>query len=111
MRRHYVVGFDEVGASAEDTPTEMKELFSDIYSNIGEIRQKPENVLAAGAFFHAKFENIHPFADGNGRTGRLAMNYFLVSLGHPPVIIHEEDRKQYYYDRLSFHGCKGTTKK
>ena len=55
-----------------------------------------ENALTAAAYFHAKFENIHPFADGNGRTGRLAMNYLLVLHGHPPVIIHEEDRKEYY---------------
>ena len=34
--------------------------------------------------------------DGNGRTGRLAMNYFLVLHEHPPITIHEEDRKEYY---------------
>lgn len=56
----------------------------------------PDNALTAAAYFHAKFENIHPFADGNGRTGRLAMNYLLVLYGHPPIIIHEEDRKEYY---------------
>lgn len=54
-----------------------------------------ENVLTATAYFHAKFENIHPFVDGNGRVGQLAMNYLLVLYGHPPII-HEEDRKEYY---------------
>ena len=39
---------------------------------------------------------MHPFADGNGRTGRLAMNYLLILNTHPPIIIHEEDRKVYY---------------
>ncbi|MDO4177879.1 MAG: Fic family protein [Phascolarctobacterium sp.] len=41
-------------------------------------------------------KNIHPFADGNGRTGRLLMNYFLVINNHPPIIIFEEDRKLYF---------------
>ena len=58
--------------------------------------KKQENALTAVAYFHVKFENIHPFADGNGRTGRLAMNYLLVMLGHPPIVVHEEDRKEYY---------------
>lgn len=62
-----------------------------------EIQDVPvQNALTAAAYFHAKFENIHPFADGNGRTGRLAMNYFLVLRDHPPIVIHEEDRKGYY---------------
>ena len=56
----------------------------------------PEKILTAAAFFHVKFENIHPFADGNGRVGRLVMNYLLVLHNHPPIIIHEEDRKAYY---------------
>ena len=57
---------------------------------------KDENVLVAAAYFHSKFENIHPFADGNGRTGRLLMNYLLIVHNHPPIIIHEEDRNVYY---------------
>ena len=34
--------------------------------------------------------------DGNGRVGRLAMNYLLVLNNHPPIVIHEEDRRDYY---------------
>ena len=54
-----------------------------------------DKILVAAAYFHVKFENIHGFADGNGRTGRLLMNYFLVCNDHPPIIIHEEDRIAY----------------
>lgn len=61
-----------------------------------------KNALIAAAYFHAKFENIHPFSDGNGRTGRLLMNYFLLMHNHPPIVIHEEDRKAYYKALESF---------
>ena len=62
-----------------------------------EIRNaKDADVLKAAAYFHVKLENIHAFADGNGRVGRLALNYFLLMRNHPPVIIHEEDRKKYF---------------
>lgn len=86
----YVTGQNEVGAAPEDVPAEMTELLEELQ----EI--KPDKALTAAAYFHAKFENIHPYADGNGRTGRLAMNYLLVLNGHPPIIIHEEDRREYY---------------
>ena len=47
------------------------------------------------ADLHATFERIHPFLDGNGRTGRLVLNLILVRLGYPPAIIYKRDRSRY----------------
>jgi len=44
---------------------------------------------------HATFERIHPFLDGNGRTGRLLMNLVLVRLGYPPAIVYKRERSRY----------------
>jgi len=44
---------------------------------------------------HARFQQIHPFLDGNGRTGRLLLNLLLVRLGYPPAIIYKRDRSRY----------------
>ena len=89
-KHDYVTGREEIGTAPEDVQEEMAELMDELQD------LKQEDALTAVAYFHVKFENIHPFADGNGRTGRLAMNYLLVMLGHPPIVVHEEDRKEYY---------------
>ena len=91
FKKHdYVTGKEEIGAAPEDVREELSELLS-------EIQEFPDDrALTAAAYFHAKFENIHPFADGNGRTGRLLMNYLLVTHSHPPIVIHEEDRRAYF---------------
>ena len=47
------------------------------------------------ARLHNEFEQVHPFLDGNGRTGRLVLNLVLVRLGHPPVIIFKRQRAAY----------------
>lgn len=48
------------------------------------------------ARFHLEFEGIHPFIDGNGRTGRLILNLDLVRCGYPPINVKFVDRKRYY---------------
>ena len=91
FKKHdYVVGRDEVGVSSQDVDIEMEELLDEINSFSG------SDIITAASYFHVKFENIHPFADGNGRTGRLALNYFLLTHDYPPVIIHEQDRNEYF---------------
>jgi ribosomal protein S28E/S33 len=47
------------------------------------------------ARYHNEFEQVHPFIDGNGRTGRLVMNLALLRLGYPPVIIFKRQRAAY----------------
>lgn len=57
---------------------------------------KTENIIEKIAKFHADFEKIHPFSDGNGRTGRLIMNFEFLKNDFPICIIKNEDRLEYY---------------
>ena len=82
FKKHdYVTGRNEVGSPPDEV-------------EVNSIGQKAP--LKAGAYFHARFENIHPFADGNGRVGRTLLNYWLMINDCPPMIIYEENRRTYY---------------
>ncbi len=59
--------------------------------------------LVAAVLFHIRFEAIHPFIDGNGRTGRLLANFLLMRAGYLPVNIKFEDRRAYYDAFTAYH--------
>lgn len=72
-------------------PKKMEQLIEDCNKKRGTMHP-----LERIAWFHLVFEGIHPFIDGNGRTGRLIMNFDLMQNGYPPVNIKFADRKRYY---------------
>jgi fido (protein-threonine AMPylation protein) len=62
---------------------------------VNELTPRTDDFPEAVAGLHSRFECIHPFLDGNGRTGRLILNLLLVRLGYPPVIIYKRQRTDY----------------
>ena len=63
---------------------------------VNEERRKSMAPVERIARFHLEFEGIHPFIDGNGRTGRLILNLELIRCGYPPVNVKFTDRRKYY---------------
>lgn len=91
FKKHdYVTGINEAGSAPEDVEHDLSELIDEVME-IG-----ASAPMKAGAYLHARFEYIHPFADGNGRVGRTLLNYWLMINNYPPLVVYEEDRKAYY---------------
>jgi len=59
--------------------------------------------LLLAALIHNQFEDIHPFQDGNGRVGRLLLNYILLQFNYPPINIRLKDRNRYYQTLQKYH--------
>ena len=68
-----------------------------------EFNESTEHIVTKLARFHIEFEGIHPFIDGNGRTGRLLVNLELMKAGYPPIDIKFTDRIAYYNAFDEYH--------
>ncbi len=84
---------------ASEVPAKMHELMNWLSAEkekiAGNKKDKMHPVQLAFDF-HFRYLTIHPFYDGNGRTGRILTNLILISYGYPPVYIKDEDKKTYY---------------
>jgi Fic family protein len=83
-----IAGSHHVPPNAMKVPDMMEELFTGI-KNIAEPVER-------AAKLHHGISRIHPFADGNGRVARLAMNFVLLAAGYPPISIPTDLRQAYY---------------
>ncbi len=97
-----VRGADFFPTAPNLVPMEMYTLFDNYYNIWNDL-----SVYEREAKFHIKFIRIHPFEDGNGRTGRIIMNYNLCRQNKAPIIIDSDERKEYFdyignYDEVGF---------
>ncbi|MDD5464581.1 MAG: Fic family protein, partial [Candidatus Moranbacteria bacterium] len=76
--------------SGEKIPAEIKKLFIWLEKNSNAIHP-----VELACEFHVRFEEIHPFWDGNGRVGRELLNLMLRNNGYPRAIINLENRQSY----------------
>ena len=85
-----------MGAYTDPVQTYMIEPRITELLSVNEERKSTMTDIERIALFHLEFEGIHPFIDGNGRTGRLILNLDLIRNGYPPINVKFTDRKRYY---------------
>lgn len=90
-----------VGASHE--PVQPYLIESKMYDLLRDYNNDGRDMVTKLAEFHILFEAIHPFVDGNGRTGRLLVNLELMKAGYPPIDIKFTDRLRYYDAFEAYH--------
>lgn len=83
-------------------PEQMKSLIAEFTAN------HKLHPIERAVLFHLKFESIHPFIDGNGRTGRLILNFMLMQAGYEPIAIGPDDLTNYQNAVNAYHQYNDT---
>ncbi|MCG1055425.1 Fic family protein [Mycetohabitans sp. B5] len=84
-------------AGASTTPPDFLHLSAEMAALIDwHAQAQTVHPVTRAAELHTRFVKIYPFVDGNGRTGRLLLNFELMKFGYPPAVIRKEDRLAYY---------------
>ena len=96
---NYVGGPASVGIPAVEVPHAVGVLADDVNTEL----EAGGRHLTIAAYLHARLSEIHPFADGNGRTARLLMNGVLLAMGMPPIVIRAQDHGAYHAGLDVFH--------
>jgi Fic family protein len=107
-RTQNIVG-SRLTTAPEKVPTEMQYLISNLMDGRLKYVESEEDLLEAVAWFHLEFEKVHPYPDGNGRTGRLLINWVLLHEGCAPVVINVATKAE-YLDCLRNDDVKGLAK-
>ena len=89
-----ILGAEFQTASPAETPLLMAQLVDNLIYRLERSESDDEKLIAI-LDTHIQFERIHPFSDGNGRTGRMVLNYSLLQQGFPPLIIEKETKAEY----------------
>jgi Fic family protein len=84
-----------VGNSQTVSPEKVEEELNNLLKWYKNNRNKIHPLVLAFEF-HRRYEYIHPFLDGNGRTGRLIMNKILMSNGYSPIIVYKDNKMAYF---------------
>lgn len=85
----FIQGSEHIPPKPEQVQNLMNYFVYNYNNDVNDIYTKIAN-------YHIQFESIHPFEDGNGRTGRLLINYELLKNNLPPIVISKNDRVKYF---------------